>query len=76
MFFCLLESLARSLPATFPADIPCLYLGASKDPAFPPALFTERARTKLFPAGNLDALVIQDGNHFMHQVSISNLITL
>jgi len=58
---------ARSLPATFPADIPCLFLGASKDPAFPPTLFTERAKTKLFPGGNIDTLVIRDGNHFMHQ---------
>ncbi|WAR58309.1 hypothetical protein PtB15_5B543 [Puccinia triticina] len=55
------------LPATYPADIPCLYLGASADPAFPPELFTESSKAALFPGANLSSHVVRGGNHFMHQ---------
>ncbi|KAA1119763.1 hypothetical protein PGT21_033624 [Puccinia graminis f. sp. tritici] len=58
---------AASLPASYPAEIPCLYLGASDDPAFPPPLFTEKSKAKLFPGANLTSHIIRGGNHFMHQ---------
>jgi pimeloyl-ACP methyl ester carboxylesterase len=67
---------AASLPASYPAEIPCLYLGASDDPAFPPPLFTEKSKAKLFPGANLTSHIIRGGNHFMHQVSHCSYIGL
>ncbi|KAI9612122.1 hypothetical protein H4Q26_008214 [Puccinia striiformis f. sp. tritici PST-130] len=56
-----------SLPITFPAELPCLHLGASNDQAFPPSLFTQKSNTKMFPTANLTSYIIHGGNHFMHQ---------
>ncbi|PLW33361.1 hypothetical protein PCANC_23104 [Puccinia coronata f. sp. avenae] len=58
---------AACLPPSYPAEIPCLFVGASKDPAFPPHRFTDQAKAKLFPAANLTTRIIRGGNHFMHQ---------
>ncbi|POW08667.1 hypothetical protein PSTT_07408, partial [Puccinia striiformis] len=63
----LLGPLKASLPITFPAELPCLHLGASNDQAFPPSLFTQKSNTKMFPTANLTSYIIHGGNHFMHQ---------
>ncbi|MBW0461588.1 hypothetical protein O181_001303 [Austropuccinia psidii MF-1] len=56
---------AADLPVEFPSDIPCLFIGASKDPALPPAMFTQEMKERLFPKHNLTTIIFEDANHFL-----------
>ncbi|MBW0461587.1 hypothetical protein O181_001302 [Austropuccinia psidii MF-1] len=56
---------AADLPVEFPCDIPCLFLGASKDPTLPPAMFTREMKAMQFPKGNLTCTILDDANHFL-----------
>ncbi|PLW29637.1 hypothetical protein PCASD_16749 [Puccinia coronata f. sp. avenae] len=56
---------AAQLPVAFSSDIPCLFIGAPKDPACPPGIFTEASKAKLFPNGNIECINIEGANHFL-----------
>lgn len=69
MSFILCAITASKLPLAYPSNVPYLFLPAAHDAALPLSIAPPELLEKLFPAKNIERVVLEEGDHWVLQVS-------